>query len=397
MCDSIIKSKKNMKRSTFILSIVLFLILITDLSQLLAVQHPVMSDPETASSDVTPMADQSIRTLADKAGILIGVRAFLKDDAQKKVVEREFNTATRTCYPNSINRSPGQHDLESFNAGVNWLYERGMKPMHHMLFGPSQYEAQWVRDITSVSKLDSLLKDRIRTIMESNGNDAKVNVWNVVNESLSWNKEDIGKYFGEDKTVWARMGYEPDKSGLTGDNRINDKHPVYIRKAFEYAGHFAKGKLELRETGCETPNRKTQALFQLVKHLQNSGVKIDGVGLQCHYNIEGEGVLDPKGLTEVVRMFRKIGVEVYFTEVDFGRKKVPWTPGLAEKQKQEYKKLITVAIEEGVSQVHFWGLRDGDENWRGDENPLLFDENLNPKPAYFGVKEALMEFLLKSR
>lgn len=31
---------------------------------------------------------------------------------------------------------------------------------------------------------------------------------------------------------------------------------------------------------------------------------------------------------------------------------------LAEKQKQEYKKLMKVALEEGVSQVHFWGLRD---------------------------------------
>jgi endo-1,4-beta-xylanase len=382
-----------MKRKSFHLVIIFCLILVTDILQVFGVNNYVRSDAGNDQPAVQMQTGQSLRALADKAGLLIGVRAFLKDDAQKKIVEREFNTATRTCYPNSIDRSPGQHDLESFNTGVNWLYERGMKPMHHMLFGPSQYEAPWVREITSVSELDSLMKERIKVIMESNENASKVNVWNVVNEALSWNKEEIGKYFGEDMVVWARMGYEADKSGLTGENKINDKHPVFIRKAFEYASKYAKGKLELRENGCETPNRKSQALFQLVRHLQNSGVKIDAVGLQCHYNIEGEGVLDPVGLAAVIQKFRKIGIEVYLTEVDFGRKKVQWTPELAEKQKLLYKELITVALKEGVSQVHFWGLRDADENWRGDENPLLFDENLKPKPAYYGVKEALTEFL----
>jgi endo-1,4-beta-xylanase len=153
----------------------------------------------------------------------------------------------------------------------------------------------------------------------------------------------------------------------------------------------------LRDNGCEKPGKKALALYQLVKHLQNSGVKIDGVGLQCHFNLEGEGSMDPQGLAEEIRMFRKAGVEVYLTEVDFGSGKAPWIPELAEKQKQEYKKIITIALQEGVSQVHFWGLRDADENWRRDENPLLFDKNLAPKPAYYGVKEALTEYLEKRK
>lgn len=58
---------------------------------------------------------------------------------------------------------------------------------------------------------------------------------------------------------------------------------------------------------------------------------------------------------------------------------------------------MTVALTEGVTQVHFWGLVDGDDRgFRTDENPLLFDRDLNPKPAYFGVKEALTEYLQKT-
>lgn len=384
-----------MKRRIFCFLIISYVILIIDPTNVSAIRY---FKNDTASSDSiaeSGVAVMPLRTLADKAGLLIGVRAFLKNDAQKAIVEREFNTATRTCYPNSIDRSPGQHDLESFNTGVNWLFERGMKPMHHMLFGPSQYEAPWVREITSASKLDSLMKDRIRVIMESNDNADKVDVWNVVNEALSWNKEEEGNYFNADKLVWVRMGYEDDKSGLTGEDKINERHPVFIRKAFEYASHFAKGKQELRENGCESPCRKTQALYQLVRHLQQSGIKIDAVGLQCHFNIEGDHLLDPEGLAIVIRKFRSLGVEVYLDEVDFGSRKSEWTEDLAGKQKEEYKQLITVALNEGVSQVHMWGLCDNDENWRLDENPLLFDHNLAPKPAYYGVQEALMDFLTR--
>ncbi|MFC1539176.1 endo-1,4-beta-xylanase [Candidatus Latescibacterota bacterium] len=338
-------------------------------------------------------AGPRLRELADEAGILIGVRAFLRNDAQKTIVEREFNTATRTCYPVEINRTADQNDLENFNTGVNWFYERGMKPMHHMLFGPSQYESKWVTEITSADDLESLMKERIRVIMESNDNASKVYVWNVVNEAFQFGKKGI--YFGEDKTVWARLGFEDDRSGLTGDDKINEKHPIYIRKAFEYADRYATGKLELRDNNCEYPGRKAKAFYQLVRHLQNSGVRIDGVGLQCHFAIEGEGALDPRGLAAEIRKYKNIGLEVYLNEVDFNRGKLPWTPQLAEKQKEEYKKLITVALEEGVEQVHIWGLRDADENWHGDVNPLLFDENLATKPAYYGVQEALIEFLKK--
>jgi endo-1,4-beta-xylanase len=336
-----------------------------------------------------------LKELADKAGILLGVRTFFRNDAQKTIIAREFNVGTMTCYPQEINRKPGQHDLENFNTGVNWFYARGMKPMHHMLFGPNQYESEWVREITDPAELETLMEDRIKVIMESNGNASKINVWNIVNEAFQYGRE--GKYFQHDKTVWARMGFEKDRSGLTGGAKINDMHPVYIRKAFEYAAKHTDGKLELRETGCEAPGKKARALYQLVRHLQNSGVRIDGIGLQCHFPIEGERALDPQGLAEEIRKYKKVGLEVYLNEVDFNREELPWTPELSEKQKQEYKKLITAALEEGVDQVHIWGLRDADENWHGDVNPLLFDENLEVKPAFYGVQEALVEYLDKQK
>ena len=40
--------------------------------------------------------------------------------------------------------------------------------------------------------------------------------------------------------------------------------------------------------------------------------------------------------------------------------------------------------------VQVWGVTDI-MSWRRDGYPLLFDKNMNPKPAFFGVIEAGME------
>jgi hypothetical protein len=87
----------------------------------------------------------TLRELADKAGLSIGVRASLRNSAQKALVERDFNTATRTCYPYEIDPAPGRHDFQSFHEGVDWLYARKMKPLHHMLIRVQDVPMwQWV-------------------------------------------------------------------------------------------------------------------------------------------------------------------------------------------------------------------------------------------------------------
>ena len=374
-----------MKKISAIISLSLFVIIFS----MSALSFKISNDPDTLGLQEGP----TLRELADKAGLMIGTTASSRDEVRRKIVTTQFNTATTTCYPRSINRSPGVHDIEGFNTAVNWIYGLGMKPLHHMLFGPSSYEQEWVTKITSPRSLDSLMWDRINAIISSNDNATKVNSWNIVNEALG-NK---GAYLTDDRMVWGLMGYEDDKSGLTGEDKVNDKHPVYIRKAFEYCARLAKGKLELRDYNIEAPGIKAKAFYQLVKHLQNSGVKIDAVGFQCHFDLFEGRTLNPEGLASEVHKYQKLGLEVYFCEVDFGRRKVPWTQELAEIQKQEYKKLITVALNEGITQVHFWGFVDGaDRGFRTDENPLLYDENLNPKPAYYGVREGLMEYLQKT-
>lgn len=357
----------------------------------------ILHAPSAAMAQPVPTGPR-LRDLAERANLLIGVRTFGVDATYNTIVEREFNTGTSTYYARWDNKHVGigQYDFRAFNTGVNWLFERGMKPMQHMLFGPDQYEPQWVTKSDSASALDALMQDRIRSIMESNDNKSKVNVWNIVNESFQWSGSD-GSYFPDSGSgttlIFVKMGWEDDASGLSGDDRINDRHPVFIRKAFTYAAQYAAGKLELRDNTIERPNRKARAFYQLARHLKQSGVKIDGVGLQCHFDLDGPNKLDPEGLAGEIKKYRDLGLEVYLDEVDIGCTAKNWDEQIARQQKEEYKKLIAVALRAGANQVHFWGLRDDDENWRKGEHPLLFAADNTPKPAYYGVQEALLEFL----
>lgn len=346
--------------------------------------------PFTLLSQPLPQGPR-LKELADKAGILLGVRTLMQDSAYNAMVEREFNTATTTWYPRWS--SEGGTTYDGFNVGVNWLEARKMHPLCHLLFGPDQYEKAHIIALTNGSDLDTAMENRIKGIMQSNGNGTKVNVWNIVNEAFQWSS-DSGIYWpqtGTEALVWDKLGWEADQSGLTGMDKVNTMHPTFIHKAFVLARKYTSAKLELRDNTIEFSSKKSRAFYQLVKHLKNSGTPLDVVGMQCHL---GFG-FDSAQLAAEIRKYKALGLEVTFTEVDMGRGSQEWNSTTADLQKVAYRKLITIALNEGVSQVHFWGLRDDDETWLGGQNPLLFNHDSSPKPAYYGVQEALIAFNAK--
>ena len=123
----------------------------------------------------------------------------------------------------------------------------------------------------------------------------------------------------------------------------------------------------------------------------NEQIPIDAVGIQGHLSIgETAWFFDKNMLRETVKKYKSLGIEVYITELDFRSDNRSWNITLAEQQKRDYYNYIKQAIEGGVNRINFWGVQDGfDPFWLLTEHPLLWDENLEKKPAYFGVKMAL--------
>jgi endo-1,4-beta-xylanase len=281
---------------------------------------------------------------------------------------------------------------------VNWGLAHQQKTLHHMMVGPNQYFPEWFwKSKYTAGELDQLLKRYITTLMTANDNKHKMDAWNIFNEMFV-PKEDGGEYkkdgSGRGNCVWMRMGFEADQSGLKGAAKINEKHPVVFRKALQYAA-MATGKLEIRESRVEEINRKSDALYQLIKHLLNTGIRVDAVGFQGHLRVTRSYNWD--SIKKNIRRFKDLGLEVYITELDVSmgtawKKGDPIPKNYEKLQAERFYGMVKAAREAGVHRIDFWGFSDAvNEHWLVGQNPRLFDEQFQPRPTYQAVLKALYD------
>jgi GH35 family endo-1,4-beta-xylanase len=340
---------------------------------------------------------------ANNTGIFMGPDSVKR----KALVSREFNVGATSigpkyeCWPDTPNiKAP--FDFNNINTLINFTKSKGMTTMFQLLCGPDIYFPDWfTRGRWSALQQDSILKNWIYAVMETNTNKNKVNVWCVVNEALN----DDGKFKDttgevEYRCKWYEMGLEADASGLTGVDAPNAGIPVYIRKAFEYAADKTDKILELRDYGFEFGpglyygDAKAKALYQLVRHLINKGVKIGAVGFQCHFKL---GKVDPVALKNQVKLYTDLGLQVNFTELDVAVEDIvnPLSDSDAYQQRIDFKNVLNVAIETGVSIVNIWNYTDGDPYWLTKNKATVFKENFEAKPSYYGIQEALKNAVYK--
>ena len=329
------------------------------------------------------------------ADVKIGATfSFVDQPKYLEVTETEFNADQVLIYA-AFGGWPSRNEygFDNFNTSVNWLKERNISPHVHMLFGPNLYMPDWLKNGTwTPEDLDMLMQEYIQNIMDSNDNKNKVDIWNVINELFN----DDGTYRTD--MIWNQMGFEDDNSNLTGDENINTQHPIFIRKAFEYCRDFTDAKLEYRDYLIENNDpdsgwdKKHKATYQLLKHMLNSNIPIDAVGIQGHFNIgEVDWVLQNNGVEQIVEKFKALGLEVYITEMDIGTKGA-YTAQEQEQQRTDFYNYVLQALNGGAERIYTWGVHDGrDLFWRTDEQPLLWDTNIERKEAYEGVKQALQD------
>lgn len=286
---------------------------------------------------------------------------------------------------------------EGLSALVNWGRDHQQKTLHHLMIGPNQYFPQWFwKNNYTAEELDQLLKRYIHALMTANDNKRKMDGWNMFNEML---EAERGKGYKKDGSgrgncVWMRMGFEADRSGLKGEAKVNEQHPVVFRKALQYAA-IASGKLEIRENRVEEINSKSDALYQLIKHLLNTGVRVDAVGFQAHLDVRRS--YDWDSVKKNIRRFKDLGLEVYITELDvsMGWKKKPgdpFPPNYEKLQAERFYGIVKAAREAGVHRIDVWGLSEAvNQHWLVGQKARLFDEQFKPRPTYQAVLKALYD------
>ncbi|MGI5282570.1 endo-1,4-beta-xylanase [Nonomuraea polychroma] len=258
---------------------------------------------------------------------------------------------------------------------VDFGVEHDMTVRGHTLVWHSQTPA-WVFEGADVKEVDKetllrRLENHVRTLVTRYKD--KVAVWDVVNEVIDENQPD-----GLRRSKWFEI------AGLD-----------YIRTAFRVAREAdPDAKLFINDYNTEFP-RKREALYALVKQLQDEGVPIDGVGHQLHLNIEQP----PASYVEdTIERFATLGVDQQVTELDvsiytdFVSSYPSIPPELLVEQGHRYKALFDVFRRQAskLSSVTVWGESD-DVSWLNTwpiprlNAPLLFDHDLQAKPAYWAV------------
>lgn len=300
---------------------------------------------------------------------------------------RELSAATVVSYPNIIWTGLKKYDFSQFNATVNWFENQNLVQIAHLLVGSNHYYPEWFtqRSYTQ-QELELILEDYIKAIMQTNDNGSKIDVWNVVNETM-WFEGAGEQYYTWN--IWNQLGWEEDRSGLVGSDKKRDTHPVYIGKALEIARKYSNNKLELRDNAIEFPNNHEYQLFyQLVRHLLNKRVPLDAVGFQTHLSVDQN--YDWEGLKKNIRRYKDLGLEVYITELDVANNGT--SEGRA-KQKQYYYNAVKASREGGADIINLWGLNDGQMGEQTeDQFGLIFEGiNMKPKPAYYGFRQALKD------
>lgn len=181
----------------------------------------------------------------------------------------------------------------------------------------------------------------------------------------------------------------------------------YIDTAFRVAHEVApKARLFINDYDSTDPVKR-QYLLNLVRDLKRRGVPVDGMGHQMHTNVDCPAVSD---FIETVNLFSSLGVENQVTELDMSiyhngtdSYTTPHPEALA-RQAARYREFFEAfrKLKGQLTAVTFWGVAD-DHTWlkrypieRNDE-PLLFDESLITKPAFWAIVDPQRLGLKSSR
>lgn len=342
---------------------------------------------------------QTVLKDAFKDSFLIGAalnrdQIFEKDKIGAGIVKRQFNTISpeNILKWESVHPEPDKYDFNASDRFVEFGEKNKMFIVGHALVWHNQ-TPDWVfkDDKGNFVSRDMLLfrmREHIQTVVGRYK--GRINGWDVVNEALN-----------EDGTMRDSLWYK-----IIGED--------FIAKAFEFA-HEADPNAELYYNDYSLENEpKRRGAINLIKKLQNQGIKITAVGLQGHNNLTFPTLAQQDA---TISEFAALGVKVCITELDVSvlpdpegfagaeitldfamhEKLNPYKKNLPKSMQNQlaarYSELFGVFLKhhKSISRVTFWNVTDR-ESWlnnfpvKGRTNhPLLFDRKGKKKPAFEAV------------
>ena len=324
-----------------------------------------------------------------------------KDSAALRVIKQQFNSvvAENCMKSEEIQPKEGEFDFTKSDQFVNFGQKNHMFIIGHTLIWHSQAPA-WLfvgkdgKDVSREVLIERMRKHITTLVGRYKG---RVQGWDVVNEAInddgSFRQSKFYKIIGED----------------------------YISLAFKFA-HEADPKAQLyyNDYSMAHPGKRA-GVVNLIKKLQQAGLRVDGIGMQGHFTMDFPSVSEEE---KSIIAFSGLGVKVMITELDltvipfpnqnggadvsmsykYKKEMNPYPDGLPDSVATKWNNRMTdffrlfLKHHDKISRVTVWGVSDG-QTWRNDwpivgrkDYPLLFDRNYNAKP----VVEAIIKMAEKA-
>lgn len=345
------------------------------------------------AADVSDLQERpSLRVLAKKRDRRIGVGAINSvskySDYSRKLIADEFDFLVSDYFMKWKWIHP-HRDLWNFDVSdelVRFAQSHSQQVKGHALL--------WHRSLPNYVRSNPIgwseVREHIETLMiryrsqlSANG-DKTLFAWDVLNEAIG-DVDENGKVILRE-TIFKRS---------LGAN--------YVDRVFALARATDPDALLIyNDFGIELPGPKSEFALAWLQELKFRKVPIDVIGFQMHIPLWKKGALE-KFETNLKR-YSDLGFQVILSEIDvalfssqeeFRSMSEEKLNQRLEQQKRVYAEIMKICLRNskciGLSP---WGLSDAD-SWlrktlgRNYEAPLLFDDRLRKKPAYWGLHEAL--------
>src|SRR3954454_8605748 len=340
--------------------------------------------PRSAQGQARP---DSLRAPAAKIGLRIGVAVNpfdLDTPAYREVVRQQFSSVTpeNEMKWEVVEPRQGVEDWSAADRLVRFARQNGQLVRGHVLLWHNQLPA-WLT--TGVAN-GTINNTQLRRILHRHITDevthfrGRIWQWDVANEFFT---DSNPSTINPDDFWVSHLG-----AGIIAD-------------AFRWA-HEADPKALLfyndyNIAGEDGSNAKADAVYAWVRQLRRQGGAVDGVGDQGHLDIQYDL---PSRMTEDLQRYAALGLKVAITEADVrtfvnnATENVPTDHLSVFAQPFEYDQMLKAClfVRQCIS-FTIWGVTDA-SSWipavfSGEGYALIYDVNLNPKPAYTVLQQDL--------
>lgn len=307
-------------------------------------------------------------------------------------------TAENSMKPASLSPQKGKYNFVGADALVDWANENGIAVHGHTLVWHSQ-SADW---LNKDEKGKPLTREEARANMEDYINNVaghfkgRVISWDVVNEAFDGGSsipKDWKTVLRKNSSYWF-LAYENGADASKGESGAD-----YIYDAFVFARLADPNAILFYNDYNENSPWKREAMALMAEDLNNKWktdprntdpdrLLVEALGMQAHYWTSN---LSISSIEDTIKRFIEAGVQVGITELDiplgsYGNYKKDPTEADFETQAKFYAGLFQIyrKFADSINRVTFWGKTDS-QSWRGEGQPLLFDRDLQAKPAYYAV------------